>query len=152
MALLLDTVALGRPATVGAAAPGWLCRLLSVAAVALAWEIAGRVPISFAFPTFLETIAALGGLIVSGERIHASEYWIEPHGAIFPDPPPSPRVSLRGIVKTFVNAFGKPFKRSILPWYRTLRFPRVIAKDVQSSVIRIVSCARVAFSTTSLGW
>jgi ABC-type nitrate/sulfonate/bicarbonate transport system permease component len=42
-------------------------RLLSVAAVALVWEIAGRVPISFAFPTFSDTMQALAGLTISGE-------------------------------------------------------------------------------------
>ena len=35
--------------------------------MALAWEIAGRIPISFAFPTFSATMAAFVGLVASGE-------------------------------------------------------------------------------------
>ena len=76
MALLLDTVAMGRPAT--AVAPGWVWRGLSIAVVAAAWEIAGRVPISFAFPTFLDTIAALAGLIASGELPRAYLSTLQP--------------------------------------------------------------------------
>ena len=67
MALHLDAVAT-RPATFAwPGAPSWLWRLLSVAIVALAWEIAGRIPISFAFPTFAATMSAFVGLVVSGE-------------------------------------------------------------------------------------
>lgn len=41
-------------------------RLLSVAVVVVAWEYAGRIPISPAFPTFLETMSALWDLIADG--------------------------------------------------------------------------------------
>lgn len=56
----------------------WLWRLLSVALVALAWEIAGRVPISFAFPTFSSTMAALARLIASGELPRAYLSTLQP--------------------------------------------------------------------------
>jgi NitT/TauT family transport system permease protein len=42
-------------------------RLASFALLAVAWEVAGRVPISFAFPTFSATIAALIEMTASGE-------------------------------------------------------------------------------------
>ena len=38
-------------------------RILSVAIVFSAWEYAGRIPISPAFPTFLQTMSALFSLI-----------------------------------------------------------------------------------------
>jgi NitT/TauT family transport system permease protein len=57
---------------------GWPWRLLSVGIVALAWEVAGRVPISFAFPTFSATMAALAGLIVSGELPRAYLSTLQP--------------------------------------------------------------------------
>jgi NitT/TauT family transport system permease protein len=41
-------------------------RLLSIALFAIAWEIAGRIPVSFAFPTFSDTLAAFFGLIADG--------------------------------------------------------------------------------------
>ena len=41
-------------------------RLLSVIVVCVAWEYGGRVPISPAFPTFGETMVALGGLLADG--------------------------------------------------------------------------------------
>lgn len=41
-------------------------RLLSVGIVFGAWEYAGRIPISPAFPTFLQTMTALGGMIADG--------------------------------------------------------------------------------------
>ena len=53
-------------------------RLLSVAVVCGAWEYAGRVPISPAFPTFLETMAALWGMIVDGSLIKAFGITLEP--------------------------------------------------------------------------
>lgn len=49
-------------------------RLVSVIVVCSAWEIAGRVPISPAFPTFVETMGALWGLIADGTLIRA--FWI----------------------------------------------------------------------------
>ena len=67
MALHLDAVAARPAAFAWPGAPSWLWRLLSVAIVALAWEIAGRIPISFAFPTFSATMSAFVGLVLSGE-------------------------------------------------------------------------------------
>jgi len=49
-------------------------RLASVVIVVAGWEYAGRVPISPAFPTFLETMDALGGLIADGTLLQA--FWI----------------------------------------------------------------------------
>ncbi|MGE0213637.1 MAG: ABC transporter permease [Parvibaculaceae bacterium] len=49
-------------------------RLLSVAIVVVAWEYAGRIPISPAFPTFIETMSALGQLISDGTL--AKALWI----------------------------------------------------------------------------
>jgi len=51
-----------------------LLRLLSVTIVVTAWEYAGRVPISPAFPTFLETMQALWELIQDGTL--AKALWI----------------------------------------------------------------------------
>ena len=56
----------------------WLWRLASVAVVALAWEIAGRVPISFAFPTFSATMVAMAGLVASGELPRAYLSTLQP--------------------------------------------------------------------------
>jgi ABC-type nitrate/sulfonate/bicarbonate transport system permease component len=79
VALPLDAVVAGRPTEAGwPAVPGWLWRLLSVAVVALAWEFAGRVPISFAFPTFSATMAALFDLVVSGELPRAYLSTLQP--------------------------------------------------------------------------
>ncbi len=36
-----------------------LLKLLSALVVFGAWEIAGRIPVSYAFPTFFESMAAL---------------------------------------------------------------------------------------------
>ena len=41
-------------------------KLLSAALVFGAWEIAGRVPVSYAFPTFFESMAALWTLAIEG--------------------------------------------------------------------------------------
>jgi NitT/TauT family transport system permease protein len=49
-------------------------RLASVAIVVGSWEYAGRVPISPAFPTFVETMAALVGMLADGSLLHA--FWI----------------------------------------------------------------------------
>jgi NitT/TauT family transport system permease protein len=53
-------------------------RLLSVAAVVLAWEYAGRVPISPAFPTFHETFAAFIGMVEDGTLIRALWITLQP--------------------------------------------------------------------------
>jgi NitT/TauT family transport system permease protein len=49
-------------------------RLASVVIVVGGWEYAGRVPISPAFPTFVETMAALGGMLADGSLLQA--FWI----------------------------------------------------------------------------
>ena len=41
-------------------------RIISVSIVFGAWEWAGRIPISPAFPTFLETMSALFGMLADG--------------------------------------------------------------------------------------
>ncbi len=51
-----------------------LLRLVSVVIVFGAWEYAGRVPISPAFPTFLETMDALFGLLADGTLFQA--FWV----------------------------------------------------------------------------
>ena len=43
-----------------------------------AWEIAGRVPISIAFPTFGETMVAFYGMIVDGRMFRAYSFTLEP--------------------------------------------------------------------------
>ncbi len=43
-----------------------LLKLLSAAIVFGAWEIAGRIPVSYAFPTFLESMAALARMTFDG--------------------------------------------------------------------------------------
>ena len=43
-----------------------LLKLLSAFLVFGAWEIAGRIPVSFAFPTFIDSMAALWTLMVDG--------------------------------------------------------------------------------------
>jgi ABC-type nitrate/sulfonate/bicarbonate transport system permease component len=79
VAARLDDALAGAVAEPASAIPtGWLWRLLSVGIVALAWEIAGRVPISFAFPTFSATMAALAGLIASGELPRAYLSTLQP--------------------------------------------------------------------------
>ena len=71
------------PAAMGHAREGggerpWLWRLASVGLFFLAWEIAGRVPINPAFPTFLETFAALLGLIRDGTLFTAYLSTLQP--------------------------------------------------------------------------
>jgi len=43
-----------------------IMKLLSAAIVFGAWEIAGRIPVSYAFPTFLEAMSALGSMTMDG--------------------------------------------------------------------------------------
>jgi ABC-type nitrate/sulfonate/bicarbonate transport system permease component len=62
----------------GQGAHSWLWRLASVALFFLAWEIAGRIPINPAFPTFLETFAALLGLIRDGSLFAAYVSTLQP--------------------------------------------------------------------------
>ena len=43
-----------------------------------AWEVAGRVPVSFAFPTFLESMAALWVLTIEGTIFTAYAETLKP--------------------------------------------------------------------------
>jgi NitT/TauT family transport system permease protein len=53
-------------------------RLLSAFILCAAWEWAGHVPISPAFPTFLETMAALGSMIADFSLIYAFGITLQP--------------------------------------------------------------------------
>jgi NitT/TauT family transport system permease protein len=53
-------------------------RLLSIAIVCGLWEYGGRVPISPAFPTFGETMTALGAMIADGSLLRAFATTLEP--------------------------------------------------------------------------
>ncbi len=53
-------------------------RLLSIAIVCGLWELAGRVPISPAFPTFAETMAALFWLLADGSLAKAYMSTLQP--------------------------------------------------------------------------
>lgn len=53
-------------------------RLLSIGAFLLAWEVAGRVPISYAFPTFLETFYALLRMMADGSLFVAYGSTLQP--------------------------------------------------------------------------
>ncbi|MDI7862749.1 ABC transporter permease [Rhizobiaceae bacterium n13] len=72
------------PATVGAGlrrfADEWrsFWVVLSLAILFGAWEIAGRVPISYAFPTFLETLSAFGEMVADGSMIRAYFLTLQP--------------------------------------------------------------------------
>ncbi len=55
---------------------GW--RLLSVALVCTAWEVAGRVPVSIAFPSFLATVEAFGRMLADGSIARAYLITLEP--------------------------------------------------------------------------
>lgn len=55
-----------------------LLKLLSAALVFGAWEIAGRVPISYAFPTFLESMEALWAMTVDGSIFVAYAQTLSP--------------------------------------------------------------------------
>lgn len=57
-----------------------LLKILSTVLIFSAWEIAGRVPVSFAFPTFLESMAALWDLIVEGVIFSAYAETLKPLG------------------------------------------------------------------------
>ncbi|MBA4785545.1 MAG: ABC transporter permease [Rhizobiales bacterium] len=52
--------------------------VLSLAILFLAWEIAGRIPISFAFPTFSETILAFGEMVADGSMLKAYFLTLQP--------------------------------------------------------------------------
>ena len=53
-------------------------RLLSIAALFAAWQIAGMIPISVAFPTFGETMRALWEMIADGRMISAYAETLKP--------------------------------------------------------------------------
>ena len=64
-------------------AVGWgerpiLLRLVSIALFAVLWEIAGRIPVSFAFPTFSDTLIAFFGLIADGSMASAYLSTLQP--------------------------------------------------------------------------
>jgi ABC-type nitrate/sulfonate/bicarbonate transport system permease component len=56
----------------------WVLRALSVLSVLVLWEWAGRIPVSPAFPTFLDTMIALGSLIADGSLIAAFGETLQP--------------------------------------------------------------------------
>lgn len=53
-------------------------RILSAMAFCIAWEWAGRIPISPAFPTFLETMAAFGAMLADFSLIQAFAITLQP--------------------------------------------------------------------------
>lgn len=55
-----------------------LLKLLSAAIVFGAWEIAGRIPVSYAFPTFLESMEALARLTLDGSMFKAYSETLRP--------------------------------------------------------------------------
>lgn len=55
-----------------------LLKLLSAVILFGAWEIAGRVPVSFAFPTFLESMSALLAMTLDGSIFEAYAETLKP--------------------------------------------------------------------------
>jgi NitT/TauT family transport system permease protein len=53
-------------------------KLLSAIIVFGAWEIAGRIPVSYAFPTFLESMSALWTMTIDGTLFHAYGETLKP--------------------------------------------------------------------------
>ena len=53
-------------------------RLASILLFCIAWEIAGRVPISLAFPTFSATVAAFVEMVADGSMLNAYVLTLEP--------------------------------------------------------------------------
>jgi ABC-type nitrate/sulfonate/bicarbonate transport system permease component len=53
-------------------------RMVSLGLFFLAWEIAGRVPISYAFPTFLETLSAFISMLIDGSLFMAYGSTLQP--------------------------------------------------------------------------
>jgi NitT/TauT family transport system permease protein len=53
-------------------------RLLSIVLFALIWEIAGRIPVSFAFPTFLDTLRAFLEMMADGSLPRAYLSTLQP--------------------------------------------------------------------------
>ncbi len=55
-----------------------LLKLLSAAVVFGAWEIAGRIPVSFGFPTFFESMLALANMVGDGSLFEAYSDTLRP--------------------------------------------------------------------------
>ena len=55
-----------------------LLKLLSAVLVFGAWEIAGRIPVSYAFPTFIESMQALVAMIMDGSLLVAFAETLKP--------------------------------------------------------------------------
>ena len=55
-----------------------MLKLLSAAIVFGAWEIAGRIPVSYAFPTFIESMAALAAMTFDGSLFTAYAETLRP--------------------------------------------------------------------------
>lgn len=55
-----------------------LLKLLSAVIVFGAWEIAGRIPVSYAFPTFLESMSALAAMTLDGTIFTAYAETLKP--------------------------------------------------------------------------
>ena len=75
-ALLIGGASQGQAA--GLLASPALLRLLSIVLFAAIWEVAGRVPVSFAFPTFSDTAVAFFGLIADGSLPKAYVSTLQP--------------------------------------------------------------------------
>jgi len=56
----------------------FLLKILSAAVLFAAWEIAGRIPVSYAFPTFLETMSALVRMTLDGTIFTAYAETLKP--------------------------------------------------------------------------
>jgi len=64
--------------TTFAASDTFIWRLLSICLLFGSWEIAGRIPISIAFPSFLETMTALGQMTIDGRMLAAYAETLKP--------------------------------------------------------------------------
>ena len=80
-AAVVDGDGIAVPAAVGAERRGdtivWW-RLASIALVCGAWEIAGRIPINYAFPSFSETVLAFGRMVADGSLPKAYVSTLQP--------------------------------------------------------------------------
>lgn len=72
------------PASIGAAFQAFAAErrsfwvVVSLAILFGVWEVAGRVPISFAFPTFTDTVAAFGEMVADGSMLWAFFLTLQP--------------------------------------------------------------------------
>lgn len=69
---------LRRQTGVAAGLSGLQLRLISIVVVFAAWEIAGRVPISIAFPTFSATMVAFFDMVMNGRMFEAYAETLKP--------------------------------------------------------------------------